>query len=285
MSLLVATVIGLLFTFGSEDSYKTTVGADSGGQTVTLATVNWESEIASTNVLAQVLKEAGFNVQITTVDPAIMFSSVAEGQLDAMVGGWVPTTHQAYAEEYGDSMVDLGANLEGAISALTVPTYMEDINSITDVTDENDSTITAIEPGAGVTNSAQNAVKEYDNLSDWKVSVSSTGAMIAELDQAINNEEDIVVVGWKPHWMFMDYDLKMLDDPENVFGGYEEIHSYAREGLKEDNPEAYKIIDNFYWEVEDMSSVMEELATDVEPEEAADNWIEANRETVDGRLE
>jgi len=84
MSLLVATVIGLLFTFGSEDSYKTTVGADSGGQTVTLATVNWESEIASTNVLAQVLKEAGFNVQITTVDPAIMFSSVAEGQLDAI---------------------------------------------------------------------------------------------------------------------------------------------------------------------------------------------------------
>ncbi|WP_273946106.1 glycine betaine ABC transporter substrate-binding protein [Enterococcus faecalis] len=68
-------------------------------------------------------------------------------------------------------------------------------------------------------------------------------------------------------------------------GGYEEIHSYAREGLKEDNPEAYKIIDNFYWEVEDMSSVMEELATDVEPEEAADNWIEANRETVDGWLE
>lgn len=285
MSLLVATVIGLLFTFGSEDSYKTTVGADSGGQTVTLATVNWESEIASTNVLAQVLKEAGFNVQITTVDPAIMFSSVAEGQLDAMVGGLVPTTHQAYAEEYGDSMVDLGANLEGAISALTVPTYMEDINSITDLTDENDSTITAIEPGAGVTNSAQNAVKEYDNLSDWEVSVSSTGAMIAELYQAINNEEDIVVVGWKPHWMFMDYDLKMLDDPENVFGGYEEIHSYAREGLKEDNPEAYKIIDNFYWEVEDMSSVMEELATDVEPEEAADNWIEANRETVDGWLE
>ncbi|MFW3496423.1 glycine betaine ABC transporter substrate-binding protein [Aerococcus viridans] len=285
IGLVVAVIVGLLFTFGSEDSYQTNAGSNKSGQTVTLATVNWESEIASTNVLAQVLKEAGFNVQITTVDPAIMFSSVAEGQSDAMVGGWVPVTHQAYKAKYGGSMVDLGPNLEGATSSLTVPAYMEDINSITDLTDENDSTITAIEPGAGVTNSAQNAVKEYDNLSDWKVSVSSTGAMIAELEQAIENEEDIVVIGWKPHWMFMDYDLKMLDDPENVFGGYEEIHSYAREGLKEDNPEAYKIIDNFYWEVEDMSSVMEELATDVEPEEAADNWIEANRETVDGWLE
>lgn len=285
MSLLVATVIGLLFTFASEGSYKTTVGSDSGGQTVTLATVNWESEIASANVLAQVLEEAGFNVQLTTVDPAIMFSSVAEGQSDAMVGGWVPTTHQAYAEEYGDTMVDLGANLEGAVSALTVPTYMEDINSITDLTDENDSTITAIEPGAGVTNSAQNAVEEYDNLSDWDVSVSSTGAMIAELEQAINNEEEIVVIGWKPHWMFMDYDLKMLEDPNNVFGGPEEIHSYVREGFEQDNPEAYKIIDNFYWEVEDMTAVMQDLVADIEPEEAANNWIETNRETVDGWLE
>lgn len=285
IGLVVAVIVGLLFTFGSEDSYQTNAGANKSGQTVTLATVNWESEIASTNVLAQVLEEAGFNVQITTVDPAIMFSSVAEGQSDAMVGGWVPVTHQAYEAKYGGSMVDLGPNLEGATSSLTVPVYMEDINSITDLTDENDSTITAIEPGAGVTNSAQNAVKEYDNLSDWEVSVSSTGAMIAELEQAINNGEDIVVIGWKPHWMFMDYDLKMLEDPNNVFGGKEEIHSYAREGFQEDNPEAYKIIDNFYWEVADMSAVMEELATGVEPEEAADNWIEANRETVNGWLE
>ena len=131
----------------------------------------------------------------------------------------------------------------------------------------------------------KHSVKEYDNLSGWEVSVSSTGAMIAELEQAIENEEEIVVTGWQPHWMFMDYDLKMLEDPKNVFGGHEEIRSYAREGFQEDNPEAYKIIDNFYWEVADMSAVMEELATGVEPEEAADNWIEANREIVDGWLE
>ncbi|GMR70387.1 hypothetical protein NUITMVRA1_10630 [Aerococcus viridans] len=285
IGLVVAVIVGLLFTFGSEDSYQTNVGSNKGGQTVNLATVNWESEIASTTVLAQVLEEAGFNVQMTTVDPAIMFSSVAEGQADAMVGGWLPVTHQAYEAEYGGSMVDLGPNLEGAISALTVPTHMEDVNSIEDLTDEDGSTITAIEPGAGVTNSAQNSVKEYDNLSGWEVSVSSTGAMIAELEQAIENEEEIVVTGWQPHWMFMDYDLKMLEDPKNVFGGHEEIRSYAREGFQEDNPEAYKIIDNFYWEVADMSAVMEELATGVEPEEAADNWIEANRETVDGWLE
>ncbi|MEY8371008.1 glycine betaine ABC transporter substrate-binding protein [Aerococcaceae bacterium 50-4] len=285
IALGILMVIGLLFTFGSEDSYNTTAGSGKGGKTVNLATVNWESEIASTTVLAQVLEEAGFNVQITTVDPAIMWSSVSEGQADAMVGGWVPVTHEAYEAEYGGNMVDLGPNLEGAVSSLTVPAHMEDVNSIEDLTDEDGATITAIEPGAGVTNNAQNAVKEYDNLSNWNVLTSSTGAMIAELEQAINNEEEIVVTGWKPHWMFMDYDLKMLEDPNGVFGGQESINSYAREGFEEENPEAYKIIDNFYWEVADMSSVMEDLAKGEEPEDAADKWIEENRETVDGWLE
>ena len=285
ISLAVAIIIGLLFTFGSKDSYKSNVGSDRGGQTVNLATVNWESEIASTNVVALVLEEAGFNVQMTTVDPAVMWSSVAEGQADAMVGGWVPVTHGAFAEEYGDSLDDLGPNLTGAVASLTVPAYMEDVNSIEDLTDEGGSTAVAIEPGAGVTTSTQRAVEEYDNLSGWNVSVSSTGAMIAELEQAIKNEEEIVVAGWQPHWMFMDYDLKMLEDPQGVFGGVETINTYAREGFKEENPDAYQILDNFNWEVEDMTAVMEELANGTEPEEAAENWIEANREEVDSWLE
>lgn len=276
----IAIVGGLVLTFGSEEAYETSFGSGEGGQTVTLATVNWESEIASTTVISQVLEEKGFNVQTITVDPAIMWSSVAEGQADAMVGGWVPVTHGAYAEEYGDSMVDLGANLTGAVASLTVPSYMEDVNSIEDLTDEGGATVVAIEPGAGVTSSGQRAVAEYDNLSDWNVSVSSTGAMITELEQAIQNEEEIVVTGWQPHWMFMDYDLKMLEDPKGVFGGVETINTYARDGFSEDNPEANQILDNFTWEVEDMVAVMEDLAEGAEPAEAAAAWIEANPDKV-----
>ena len=51
-----------------------------------------------------------------------------------------------------------------------------------------------------------------DNLSDWQVETSSSGAMVVALDKAIKNKEDIVITGWSPHWMFAKYDLKYLKD-------------------------------------------------------------------------
>jgi glycine betaine/proline transport system substrate-binding protein len=49
-----------------------------------------------------------------------------------MVAGWFPNTHASQMEEYGDDYEDLGANLEGAITGLVVPEYM-DIESIEDL--------------------------------------------------------------------------------------------------------------------------------------------------------
>ena len=102
--------------------------------------------------------------------------------------------------------------------------------------------------------------------------------MLAELQQAINNEEPIIITGWAPHWMFQDFDLKILEDPQATLGE-EEIRTIARQGFAEDFPEAYKIIDAFYWEVEDMQEVVSE-ALDIPYEEAAENWIEANQDRV-----
>ena len=46
--------------------------------------------------------------------------------------------------------------------------------------------------------------------------------------------------------MFAKYDLKYLADPKGTMGGEEAIHTMARQGLKEDQPEAYKVLDNFH---------------------------------------
>ena len=51
---------------------------------------------------------------------------------------------------------------------------------------------------------------------------------------SIENEDDIVVTAWMPHWMFAKYDLTLLEDPMGVFGDAEEIHTIVRQGLKED---------------------------------------------------
>ncbi|MCP3033257.1 glycine/betaine ABC transporter [Halobacillus sp. A1] len=140
--------------------------------------------------------------------------------------------------------------------------------------------ITGIEAGAGVVAGAEDAVETYDSLEGWEVTTSSSGAMATELGEAIDSEEPIIVTGWTPHWKFAKYDLKYLEDPEGVFGDAEEIRTMVREGLEEDQPEAYQILDQFNWTAEDMEEVMLEIDGGAEPQEAAQNWIADNEEAV-----
>ncbi|WP_394219906.1 glycine betaine ABC transporter substrate-binding protein [Halobacillus trueperi] len=145
--------------------------------------------------------------------------------------------------------------------------------------------ITGIEAGAGVVSSAEDAVEEYENLSGWEVSTSSSGAMATALGEAVENEEPIVVTGWTPHWKFAKYDLKYLEDPKEVFGGEEQIKTMVRQGLKDEKPNAYKILDQFNWEASDMEEVMLEVSDGASPEEAAQNWISNNQDKVDAWTE
>lgn len=254
------------------------------GETIQLVHNPWDTEVASTNVIALVLEEAGYNVNLVSVDNAIMFESVATGESDAMTAAWLPITHGSILSTYEEQLVDLGPNLDGARSGLVVPSYMN-VNSIDELNQEVANNIVGIEPGAGIMIQTELAMNEYQNLSDWSLESPSTGAMLALLKDALTNEEDIVLTGWTPHWKFQRYDLKFLEDPLNVYGESEQIHTLVRHGLKEDMPEAYQILDNFFWTVEDMESVTLEMEDGVTERQAAQNWLDANRESVEKWLE
>lgn len=263
----------LLGACGGDDSASSDLGD------INLAYVEWDSEIASTHVVGQVLEDMGYDVKLTPLDNAIMWEAVSTGEADAMVAGWLPTTHAAQYERYGEKLVDLGVNLEGTRIGLVVPSYM-DVDSIEDLSGEANKTITGIEPGAGIMSATETALESYSNLADWSLLPSSSGAMTVALDQAIKNEEEIIITGWSPHWKFVKYDLKYLEDPKGIYGGVESIHTFVREGLKEDAPEAYKMLDAFNWTAQDMESVMLDISEGMSPNEAAEKWIKANEDRV-----
>lgn len=105
----------------------------SSGNKIKLAYVAWDSEIASTNVLKYVLEEKlGFSVEMLQVDVGPMWLGVANGDADATVAAWLPTTHEVYYEKNKGKFEDLGDNLVGTKLGLVVPSYVE-INSIEDL--------------------------------------------------------------------------------------------------------------------------------------------------------
>ncbi len=250
--------------------------------TVNLAYVVWASEVASTNVVAAVLEQAGYEVDLTSLSAAAMFQALSSGDADAIVAAWLPTTHADYMERIGGNTEDLGANLDGTKLGLVVPAYT-DVDSIADLNDNADlfnGEIIGIDPGAGLMSLTEKVVDTYGLELDLR---SGSGAtMTAALSSAINNEEDIVVTSWTPHWMFARFDVKYLEDPENVYGGAEQIHTVVRQGLKDDMPEAYAILDAFEWTPEQMGEVMlmnQEDGSD--PYENAKQWVEDNQDVVE----
>ncbi|CAD5252161.1 MULTISPECIES: glycine betaine ABC transporter substrate-binding protein [Halomonadaceae] len=248
---------------------------------VNLAYVEWSSEVASTNVVAAVLEQAGYDVELTSLSAAAMFQALSTGDADAIVAAWLPTTHADYMERLGDSIEDLGPNLDGTKLGLVVPEYT-DVDSIADLNDNADSfngEIIGIDPGAGLMSLTEEVVDTYDL--ELNLRSGSGATMTAALSSAINNEEDVVVTGWTPHWMFARFDLKYLEDPENVYGGAEQIHTAVRQGLEDDMPEAYAILDAFEWTPEQMGEVMlmnQEDGSD--PYENAKQWVEDNQDVV-----
>ncbi|MEK4406824.1 glycine betaine ABC transporter substrate-binding protein [Sporosarcina sp. FSL K6-6792] len=145
--------------------------------------------------------------------------------------------------------------------------------------DSVDHTITGIDPGSGHMELTARALKEYD-LTDWNLTSGSGAAMTAALKRAYDKEEPIIITAWSPHWMFLKFDLKYLEDPKLVYGDSEEIHSITRLGMKDDFPEAYTIFQRFNWDIEDMSEIMVAIEDGVKPEEAAQTWIDDNQDKV-----
>lgn len=252
---------------------------------VSLGYVLWDSEIASTNVVAAVLEEKlGYDVELIAVDAGPMWAGIARGDFDAMVAAWLPGTHgDQYSKLWQDAEL-LGANLHGAKIGLVVPAYV-DIDSIEELNAHSSQfrgRIVGIDPGAGLMRATDEALDAYDL--NFRLQDGSDAAMTAELTRAIRRNEWIVVTGWTPHWKFAQWDLKYLDDPKGIFGGEEYIGTVVAADLKSRLPEVYDFLDRFYWSPDDMAAVMVDIREGMSDRDAALKWIEANPEKVNSWL-
>ncbi|HLS22433.1 MAG TPA: glycine betaine ABC transporter substrate-binding protein [Pseudogracilibacillus sp.] len=256
---------------------------DLGQENLSVPYVAWARETISTHLLAAILEDVGYNVEVKQVEAGPMFAGVAEGTEDFHTSAWLPATHASYWEEYGDDLVQVTEVLDKAPLALTVPSYVEDINSIEDLKDNEEFgeavnwEIIGIDPGAGIMQNTQTVIEEY-GLDNWTVVESSEAAMLTTLREKIENEEPVIVPLWKPHWIFGVEDLKMLEDPKEIYGGEgDQIYTVARKGLEEDAPAAYRILENYvedYDLVEELMPLVHDEGQD--PADVAREFLENN---------
>ena len=147
---------------------------------VKIATTNWADVLAVANVVKYVLEtKLQQPVQFVQADIGIQYQGVARGDLDLMVGGWLPVTHGTYYARYKNDMDDVSAHLyrrqEWVGGSELCPeselSWIADLNK-PDVKSKLNSTIQGIEPGGGLMQASEKAIKEYD-LAGYKLQSSS----------------------------------------------------------------------------------------------------------------
>ena len=111
---------------------------------------------------------------------------------------------------------------------------------------------------------------------------SSTPAMLTELKRAIDDKKSIVVTAWKPHPMFLDYPIRYLEDPKGLMGGEETISTITREGLKEDLPDAFALLDAVTLHEEQLLTLEVAIREggQASPEKGVKAWLKNNRSVV-----
>ncbi len=262
---------------------------------VEIGMVNWACATASSNVLALVLEEEGYNVDLVDTEAGVMYTGLAQGDTHVTTTAWMPYTHGSYWDVYGDRLTEVNKNIPGGAKlGLVVPSYTAEMlnsngnASIADLKaneDEFDKKITGIDAGAGIMDAAGKAIDDY-NLDGWELVESSDAGMVQSLETAVAKEEHIVVTLWDPHWVFAAVDgLVYLEDPEESMGGDEYIATMVNTEWANDaaNEDIVAIITAFEWTMDDINEVM--LYQDEHGVvEGAQLWINENREKVDAWL-
>ena len=251
-------------------------------ETIRIAYPNWAEGIAMTYLAKAVLEdELDYDVELTQADPGVIYSAVASGDQDLFLDAWLPHTHEPYWDKYQDELVDLGPNYAYGVTGLVVPAYVkiDSIDQLNSIKDDLDGKIIGIGTGAGITRNTNRAIEEYDlDL----VQVNSSGpAMTAALKDAIDDHKSIVVTGWKPHWMFGRFDLKVLSDPRGVYP-IDGCKTIARKGFVKDFPEVAQFLTNFNLTEAHLLDLMLKIDdSDDDVADVAEDWMEDHEALVD----
>lgn len=260
-------------------------GAGSGKEKVTILYPNWAEGVAFTHLAKVALEDKDYEVELINLEPGLIYGELSKSNSkgDVFLDAWLPHTHVDYWNDYGDRLEILGEAFSEGTTGLVVPSYVP-INSIEELNANADNfgnEIIGIGSGAGIHASTLKAIDEYDL--DYEQISSSGPAMVASLDRAVKNEDWIVITGWKPHYKWMNFDIKYLDDPKGVYP-MDVCAIVSRKGFEGDLPEAAGFFKKFNLTEDQLYDLMATIDSEGE-ESGALQWYEDNKSVVDSWFE
>jgi glycine betaine/proline transport system substrate-binding protein len=260
-------------------------------ETITIGYIEgWSEGVAASYLWGALLEDEGYDVELEAIAEAgFLYEGVAAQDIDLYVAAWLPLTHESYWEAHDGDLEHIGTWYEEALLALSVPQYVVDehgVASLADLADNADlfdSTITGIEPGAGMMGLAADSVMPTYGIEDWTLLESSTAAMLTEWSSAYDAGEPIVVTLWEPHWAYAEWDIHNLEDPEGAWGPLDQMQVVGWSGFSEEFEDVARWLGNFHMESDEIGELMDYVTVQAEDGEELDyarQWLEDGGQQV-----
>lgn len=255
--------------------------------TITFGMPAWTSTEAPTAIAAQILEEAGYDVEMKLLAQPAIFQGMKVEQIDFFMDAWLPYTEQALWNEYRDDLQKVATSYENVPLGWVVPAYVEEetIGDLAGKADKFGGQVVTIGAGAGIVELSEQVMADdaYD-LDGYQLAYTSEAAMMGVIRENVSNRAPFIITGWRPHSMFSQYDLKFLEDTQGHFQ-YDSVFVLSYQGIEDKYPRAYDIMSQWNISVAELETMMAAYEKDdISFEASAAAWIEDNRERVDEML-
>ncbi|RAP40083.1 glycine/betaine ABC transporter substrate-binding protein [Rhodovulum viride] len=257
--------------------------------TVVMSDVGWTDITTTTATARHVLEGLGYKVDVKVLSVPVTFASLDSDDVDVFLGNWMPAQAGAIGPylESGE-IEDINVNLEGTKYTLATPTYaweagLKSYADIAKFADELDHKIYGIEPG-NEGNAYLVGLTEEDKfgLGGFKIVESSEQGMLAQVARFYRKQEPVVFLGWEPHPMNANFDLKYLPGGEDFFGGEGVVHTVTRKGYSAECPNLGKLFANMDFSLDMENKIMGQILDDgADPAEATEAWLKENPQVLD----
>ncbi|GHC49541.1 choline ABC transporter substrate-binding protein [Neogemmobacter tilapiae] len=262
-----------------------------GCDSIAFSDVGWTDITVTTSATKQVLTALGYGVDVKILAVPVTFASLESGDVDVFLGNWMPAQAGAIGPYLESGSIEtLTTNLTGTKYTLAVPTYLYDkgLKTYADVPkfkEELEGKVYGIEPGNEGNGYLISLTEAGKALEGMEVVESSEQGMLAQVSRFYPDQKGVVFLGWEPHPMNANFDLKYLTGGEDFFGGEGTVHTVTRKGYAAECPNVAKLLTNQTFTLAMENEIMGKILDGGEdPDAAVAAWIKANPAVLDAWL-
>ena len=264
---------------------------------------DWTGQLFSTEVMGELLKEMGYNIEYVSAGALPQHPGIAQGNIHINTEVWTNNVGDLYPDfvAKGEIVVvgDLGLDpKEGWV----YPPYMEEkcpgLPNYMALYECQQAFATAatFPNGRVITYPADWGTRSRDLVASLEMPLEpipggSEGAMMAELKSAYAAQDPILMMIWQPHWIFADLDLNFVEwnpvdgecieetQQKETACGFQQaaVHKVVWGGFEAKWPAAFKMVSNFKLTNEDENWAIFEVDNNGrDVEDVAKEWLKTN---------